>query len=138
MLVPLAKSQKKRANNIPDRIVSLFFLEPAAEIGTIGLEGLPIDEVAPIDSLWPADGWAVTLGARWRVGADSGGALVLVWDDGAVSSGGVGCTADAEVTEDCAQVGGYGRCQQSSEGAQKIRSRKRSSGGGEQGRGEDG
>lgn len=39
----------------PERVVSPLLCKPAAKVGTVGLEGLPVDELASIDSARPDD-----------------------------------------------------------------------------------
>jgi hypothetical protein len=48
----------------PYRVVGLLFLQPSTQVGTIGLECLPVDKIATVNTLAPIDIMAVTDGAK--------------------------------------------------------------------------
>jgi hypothetical protein len=67
----------------PDGVVSLLLLKPSAEVGAVGLEGLPVYEVATIDAITPGEVVAEPVGAHIDDG-DSKRTLLVVRNSGAV------------------------------------------------------
>jgi hypothetical protein len=80
---PLVRSAIAADLRPPNWIVSLLLLEPPTEVGTVGLEGLPVDKVATIDAVTPGEVVAEPFGAHIDSG-DGEWTLLVVRNSGAV------------------------------------------------------
>lgn len=89
----------------PDGVVSSLLLQPSTEVGTVGLEGLPVDVVAAVDTEGPGNVVAEHVGRDRDRSVDGEGALLLVVDGSTVDVG-VGLQLDAQGVEKGVQVVG--------------------------------
>ena len=87
----------------PLRVMGLLLGQPAAEVGAVGLVGLPVDVVATVDTLGPVDGGAVSDAASCFLN-DVEWTLVMVLDDCAVAASGVGVQYNADLLQEGVQA----------------------------------
>jgi hypothetical protein len=89
----------------PFGVVGLLLGQPTAEVGAVGLVGLPVDVVATVDALGPVDRGAVSDAASYFLD-DVEWALIMVLGDLTVAASGVGVQDDAKLLQEVVQVCG--------------------------------